>query len=84
MNSEMLKALEIQYAAIVEEQNRRAKRIASATGDDRKKWEARYNVTMQRREGFECALKAIGYRVIRTYKDISFYSEITGFKFIAI
>lgn len=28
MNSEMLKALEIQYAAIVEEQNRRASRIA--------------------------------------------------------
>ncbi len=83
MNNEMtMKALEIEYAAIVEEQNRRARRIARATGDERKKWEARYNKTMERRHGFETALKAIGYRVIRTYKDTSFYSEITDFKFI--
>ena len=82
MNAEMLKALQVEYAAIVEEQNRRARRIARATGDDRKKWEARYNKTMERRHGFETAVKAMGYRVIRTYKDTSFYSEITDFKFI--
>ena len=75
--------LELEYKATVEELNFRSRRISAAPDtESRKLWEKRWKDTSKELMGFEKAMKCMGIRVIRTYKDYSFYSQITNFEFI--
>lgn len=81
--NEMIALLKINYKTSVEDLNFRSRRISAAPDEEsRKAWERRWKATTKELIGFENAMKCMGIRVVRTYKDHSFYSEITNFEFI--